>query len=264
MYTNPDVHDTDDSQCTKSLCNNRTCDILLLSKTKQEDTTVNKAIGYIRVSTAMQADEGVSLDAQRAKIEAWCSLNDYELAAVHVDAGISGKKMKNRPGLQDAMADCGKGSVLVVYSLSRLSRSIRDTMDISERLEKTGSDLVSLSEKIDTTSAAGRVVFRMLSVMAQFESEQISERVTTAMQYKKSQGGRVGTVPFGKRLDADNDSLIEDEDEMLVVAAVHHYRNAGLSMRTIVTRLEEQGYKARSGKPLQLTQVARILNVKSN
>ena len=57
---------------------------------------------------------------------------------------------------------------------------------------------------------------------------------------------------------------MEDEDEMLVVAAVHHYRNAGLSMRTIVTRLEEQGYKARSGKPLQLTQVARILNVKSN
>ena len=107
----------------------------------------------------MQADEGVSLDAQRAKIEAWCSLNDYELGAVHVDAGISGKKMKNRPGLQEAMADCGKGSVLVVYSLSRLSRSIRDTMDISERLEKTGSDLVSLSEKIDTTSAAGRVGF---------------------------------------------------------------------------------------------------------
>ncbi len=221
---------------------------------------MNKAIGYIRVSTTMQADEGVSLDSQRAKIEAWCSLNDYELVAVHVDAGISGKKMKNRPGLQSALADCKKGSALVVYSLSRLSRSIRDTMDISERLDKTGADLVSLTEKIDTTSAAGKMVFRMLSVMAQFESEQISERVSTAMQYKKKQGGRVGSIPFGKRLDADNDNLVDDDDEMLVVAAVHHYRNGGLSLRSIVSRLEEQGYKARSGKPLQLTQVARILN----
>ena len=56
------------------------------------------AIGYIRVSTDGQAQDGVSLDAQRAKIEAWCSLNDYELTAVHVDAGISGKSALNRPG----------------------------------------------------------------------------------------------------------------------------------------------------------------------
>ena len=58
------------------------------------------AIGYIRVSTEGQAQDGVSLDAQRAKIEAWCALNDYTLAAVHVDAGISGKPADNRPGLQ--------------------------------------------------------------------------------------------------------------------------------------------------------------------
>ncbi len=218
------------------------------------------AIGYVRVSTSMQAEDGQSLDAQRAKIEAWCALNDYDLKAVHVDAGISGKRMKNRPALQAALADCGKGDALVVYSLSRLSRSIRDTMDISDYLSKTGSDLVSLSEKIDTTSAAGKMVFRMLSVMAQFESDQISERVTMGMQHKKAQGGRVGTIPFGKKLDADNDTLIDDEDEMLIVAAIHHYREAGLSLRAIVTRLEEQGFKARSGKPLQLTQVARIAN----
>ena len=57
------------------------------------------AIGYIRVSTEGQAQDGVSLDAQCAKIEAWASLNDYTLAAVHVDAGISGKSADNRPGL---------------------------------------------------------------------------------------------------------------------------------------------------------------------
>ena len=217
------------------------------------------AIGYIRVSTEGQAQDGVSLDAQRAKIEAWCSLNDYELAAVHVDAGISGKNC-NRPGLQDALADCRKGSALVVYSLSRLSRSVRDTMDIGDKLAKVGADLVSLSEKIDTTSASGKMVFRLLAVMNEFERDQISERTKSALQHKKAKGERVGSVAYGYRLDNDGVTLIEDEEEQLVIAAVHGYRDAGVSLRTIVTRLDEQGYRSRSGKPFQLTQVARIAN----
>jgi DNA invertase Pin-like site-specific DNA recombinase len=60
---------------------------------------VQKAIGYIRVSTQGQADEGVSLEAQRAKIRAWCELNDAELVAVFEDAGLSGASMKGREGL---------------------------------------------------------------------------------------------------------------------------------------------------------------------
>ncbi|MBL8251978.1 MAG: recombinase family protein, partial [Candidatus Competibacter sp.] len=155
------------------------------------------AIGYIRVSTEGQAQDGVSLDAQRAKIAAWCDLNDYDLTAVHVDAGISGKSADNRPGLQAALAECKKGSALVVYSLSRLARSTRDTIEISERLNKVGGDLVSLSEKIDTTTAAGKMVFRMMAVLAEFERDQISERTASAMQFKKAKGERFGSVPCG-------------------------------------------------------------------
>jgi len=142
------------------------------------------AIGYIRVSTEGQAQDGVSLDAQRAKIEAWCELNDYTLDAVHVDAGISGKSADNRPGLQAALADCRKGSALVVYSLSRLARSTKDTISISDRFAKTGADLGSLSEKIDTTAAAGKMVFRMLAVLAGFDarSNQRTHRDRHAVQ----------------------------------------------------------------------------------
>jgi len=77
-----------------------------------------RAIGYVRVSTPLQAEDGQSLDAQRAKIEAWCALNDYPLTQVWVDAGLSGAKMKNRTGLHDALQTCGAGDVLVVYALS--------------------------------------------------------------------------------------------------------------------------------------------------
>jgi DNA invertase Pin-like site-specific DNA recombinase len=97
------------------------------------------------VSTAEQAAEGVSLEAQAARLAAWCGAHGYTLtsADVHADAGYSGKRADNRPGLQAALdAVCGAGGVLVVYALSRLARSTRDALQIAERLERAGADLV--------------------------------------------------------------------------------------------------------------------------
>ena len=217
------------------------------------------AIGYIRVSTEGQAVDGVSLDAQRAKIEAWCELNDYSITAVHVDAGISGKSADNRPGLQAALQDCRKGSALVVYSLSRLARSTKDTIEISERLAKSGADLVSLSEKIDTTTAAGKMVFRMLAVLAEFERDQISERTTTAMQFKKAQGERVGAVPYGYDLSADGVNLTANPVEQGVIVQARELHSGGMSLRKIATELQRRGFNARNGGAFQSEQVRRMV-----
>ena len=217
------------------------------------------AIGYIRVSTEGQAQDGVSLDAQRAKIAAWCELNDYTLAAVHVDAGISGKSADNRPGLQAAPAQGREGAAPVVYSLSRLARSTRDTIEISERLNKIGGDLVSLSEKIDTTTAAGKMVFRMLAVLAEFERDQISERTASAMQFKKAKGERVGSVPYGYFLDGDNTTLIENPAEQDVIRQARELQAAGLSLRKIAAELNRRGLNARNSGIFQATQIARLV-----
>ena len=219
---------------------------------------MNKVIGYIRVSTDGQAQDGVSLDAQQAKIEAWASLNDYVMGEVFIDAGLSGKNC-NRPGLQSALNACQKGDAMVVYSLSRLSRSVRDTMDISDRLAKTGVDLVSLIEKIDTTSAAGKMYFRLMAVLNEFERDQISERTKSAMQYKISKGESTGKIKFGFKLDSDGVTLIEDEDEQKVIEAILLMRDAGLSLRKIVSELERKGFTSRSGQPYQLKQVHRVV-----
>ena len=216
------------------------------------------AIGYIRVSTEGQAQDGVSLDAQRAKIEAWAMLNDYELTAVHVDAGISGKGMANRPGLQAALADCRKGSALVVYSLSRLARSTKDTIEISERLNKSGADLVSLSEKIDTTSAAGKMVFRMMAVLAEFERDQISERTATAMQFKKAKGELVGAVPYGFDVGDDGKTLVKNPTEQEAIAFMRELHAKGLSLRNIAGRLLKAGYQPRA-KDWYPASIAKIL-----
>ena len=217
------------------------------------------AIGYIRVSTEGQVQDGVSLDAQRAKIEAWCVLNDYALLEVHVDAGISGKSALNRPGLQAALTDCRKGSALVVYSLSRLARSTKDTIEISERLAKTGADLVSLSEKVDTTSAAGKMVFRMMAVLAEFERDQISERTATAMQFKKAKGELVGAVPYGFELAADGVNLVENAGEQVVIQQARELKGSGLSLRKIAAELARRGFNARNGQAFQSTQIMRMV-----
>ena len=107
------------------------------------------AIGYVRVSTEEQTN-GVSLEAQEAKIRAWCTLHDAELVAIYRDEGISGyKRRDSRPGLDRALKQvCKIKGSLVVYSLSRLARNTRETIEIGECLNTCGADLVSLSEDI--------------------------------------------------------------------------------------------------------------------
>jgi DNA invertase Pin-like site-specific DNA recombinase len=166
----------------------------------------------------------------------------------------------NRPGLQDALNDCRKGSALVVYSLSRLARSTRDTLDISDRLSKAGADLVSLSEKIDTTSAAGKMVFRMLAVLAEFERDQISERTSAALQYKKTQGEKTGGgIPYGYTLAANGVDLHPDPVEQEVVRQAKQLQTSGLSLRKIAAELQRRGFNARNGQIFQATQIQRMV-----
>jgi len=219
-----------------------------------------KAFGYVRVSSVGQAVEGVSLDAQRGKIQAWCVANDVELADVFVDAGISGGKTSNRPGLKAALdAVCkSKGNVLVVYSLSRMARSTKDTLAIAERLDKAGANLVSLSEKIDTTSAAGKMVFRLLAVLAEFERDLASERTKMAAAHKRAKGEGWAHAPFGQSKD-DVGKLVYDDDEQHAVAEVLRLRGEGKSIRGVVEAMNGSGWKARNGGRFHIASVQRIL-----
>jgi len=209
-----------------------------------------KAIGYARVSTEAQAQDGVSLDAQRAKLEAWAALNGYDLAALHVDAGLSGGRADNRPALQAALADaCRAKAVLVVYSLSRLARSTKDAIAISERLDRAGADLVSLTERIDTTTASGKMVFRLLAVLAEFERDQISERTTAAMQHLRTQGKRIsGLIPYGCDLAPDGETLTPNAGEQATIAEIAGLHARGFSLRKIVAALAARRVLSKTGK----------------
>ncbi len=187
-------------------------------------------------------------DPLQLRHRAWCEANGYMLDTVHTDAGLSGGRADNRPGLQAALdAACKRKAALVVYSLSRLARSTRDAITISERLDRAGADLLSLSERIDTTTAAGKMVFRMLAVLAEFERDQIAERTRTAMQYKKSRGEFVDALPYGWRIGADGVHLESDPAGQVVIGAARALRAQGLSLRRIGERLTADGMRPRTG-----------------
>src|ERR1035438_10194302 len=100
-----------------------------------------KAFGYCRIS--VQNDEGVSLANQQERIEAWAKANGHDLAGVFVEVRSAGRA-DNRPQLKKAMAAvCREGGILVVYSLSRFSRSVRDTLTLADQLERSGANLES-------------------------------------------------------------------------------------------------------------------------
>jgi len=217
-----------------------------------------KAIGYIRVSTQGQADEGVSLEAQRAKIEAWCAANDYTLEAVFVDAGISGKAMGNRQGLSEALDAVGKGNALVSYSMSRVSRSTRDMLSLADLLEKKGADLVSVTERIDSTSAAGKMVFRMLAVLGEFERDLVSERTKAVLAHKKANSEVYSPVPFGYTAIEGRLEVVEREARL--VAEIMQMREQGLTLRAIASEMNGRGIAGKQGGKWYASTVRHLIN----
>lgn len=209
--------------------------------------TTRKAIGYVRVSTASQAADGVSLEAQRARIAAAAAAAGLELTAIHADEGLSGKRADNRPGLTAALeAACRSKAVLVVYSLSRMSRSVPDTLAIVARLDKAGAGFVSLTESIDSTTAAGRMMVTMLAAFAAFERELTAERTTAALHHKRAKGERTGGVPFGWA--DEGGRLVAIPEEQAVLDRIADCRKLGWSYREIAAELTAAGILTKQGR----------------
>lgn len=216
-----------------------------------------KAIGYVRVSTQKQVEDGVSIDAQINKIKAWSSLNDYELVHIFVDEGISGKDTANRPQLTEALELLKKGNAFVFYSLSRVSRNVIDTINIGDRIRKKGADMVSLSEKIDTTGASGRMIFNLLAVLNQFERDQIAERTKLAIGYLRDNGKVFSHTPYGyDRLEND---LIKNAAEQATIAMMKSLKDSGYGTRKIATHLNKQGIKSKHGGKWYAKTVDQVL-----
>ena len=155
------------------------------------------------------------------------------------------------------MAEVGQGTALVVYSLSRLTRSTKDMLAFTETLEQQGADLISLTEKIDTTTAAGKMVFRMMAVLNEFERDQVSERTKAALAHKKANNQVYNHTPYGYT--RSGETLRKNDKEAAVVAQAVKLHQAGKTMRAIARHLNEHGVPTKLGKQWQPMQVSRLI-----
>jgi DNA invertase Pin-like site-specific DNA recombinase len=224
-----------------------------------------RAILYIRVSTDEQADHGVSLAAQEAKLRAYCELRGLDVAAVVIDAGVSaGKPLASREGGKRVLDLVQRKQVqaVVAYKLDRLFRNCADCLMTTEQWDKksVALHLVDLGgQTLDTSSAMGRFFLTVMAGAAELERGLVIERTTAAMAHKKAIGQRVGDIPYGYELADDGITLLPHEGEQALIDAVREARRRGLAQRAIVAELTRKGFTTRNGTAIQLTQVQRIL-----
>ena len=137
---------------------------------------MSHVLGYARVSTGDQ-----DLTGQRQRLQAIGALRIFEDV-------VSGQTFQ-RPGLTELLDYVRPGDTLAVVRLDRLGRSLRELLDVVETLKQRGVALLSLEEKIDTSSAAGELVFHVFGAIAQFERRLIAERTRDGMNAARAKGG---------------------------------------------------------------------------
>ncbi len=168
-------------------------------------------IGYARVSTNLQ-DRALQLDALHA---AGCGVVREETA--------SGKSVRSRPVITEVLTCLRKGDELVVWRLDRLGRSLRDLLDIIEVIHKAGANLVSLHERIDTTSATGRLTFQIAGAFAEFERGMIQERTLAGLTAARARG-REGGRPSKEKRAAAAVAECEGNRELLIRDVCERYK----------------------------------------
>lgn len=217
-----------------------------------------RAIGYVRVSTAKQADKGVSLEAQEERLRIYAQMQGLELVRIEVDAGESASSME-RPGLQRALAalDSFEAAALVVVKLDRLTRNIRHFCSLVDTYFRDGTHaLMSVNEQVDTSNAMGRMVLNILMSISEWEREAAVERTEAVMQHLKDTGKFTGGwPPFGWSVDAEG-ALVAVDEEQKIVAHARALRAEGMSLRAVAAALP---INPRTGKGFAASQIVRMV-----
>lgn len=213
----------------------------------------------------MQAQEGVSLDAQRERIRCYCTASGFKL--VHLAQDETSAKSLDRPGLMAALKllDSGKADALLVVKLDRLTRSVIDLGTLLNGYFLNEKHyLLSVTESLDTRNAMGRFVLYILALIAQWEREAIGERTREAMRHLKEQGVFLGRAPYGYRFgttrDANGRARLEPHgEEQAIIARVIELHKKGVQQKEIVAVLREDGTPSPRDAGRNRTMILRML-----
>ena len=221
-----------------------------------------KAIGYLRVSTKQQAEEGeYGLQTQRAWIEEYCSKNDIVITEWFEDAGYSGAK-RDRPALNRILA----GEVtnppiqyIVVAKADRIARDVQLYYAIKFLLQQNGIEIVSATEDwSEQDKLTGKILETFLALVAEIERENIKLRMSGGRRQKAKSGGYSGgNLPYGYKV--SNGEYMIHQAEAEVVRRIFAMKKSGVGVPTIAKTLESDGIVGRKGNPLARSTIQQIL-----
>lgn len=231
---------------------------------ERESGGVNKrAFGYVRVSTDMQAQFGLSIEAQQAQIAGYAQVYGYSLIGFFIDQD-SAKSTTGRPEYLKMMAevDKGKAEFIISTALDRFSRSQRDFLEFQDVYVRTNRvHLVLINQGINTELAASRQFLPLIVAFAQLERERTSERVKGIISYIRAQGGHFGKVPFGYTTIREGrlKKLVKHPENYAWLERMAEWYRSGVSFQDIKQRLNENGVKPSQSPTWTKTSVYDLL-----
>ena len=201
--------------------------------------------GYVRVSTGRQAEEGESLAAQQRAIEGYAMIQGTPMDRVFVERAVSGAKpLSDRPEGSMMLGVIQPGDVVITAKLDRMFPSALDALNICNTFKEQGISLHMIDLGGDVTgNGISRLVFTILSAVAEAERDRIRERISDVKQDQKARGRYLGgAIPFGYRVDGDG-ALIEHPKEQAAIQKMEAMQQGGQSLRAISKNLNDDGFK---------------------
>jgi putative DNA-invertase from lambdoid prophage Rac len=209
---------------------------------------------YTRVSTERQAEEGESIAVQERTVAGYAQMHGLMVDRVFSERGVSGSKpLAERPEGSALLAALRPSDTVITPKLDRMFRSASDALANLDMMKRKGVSLHMIDLGGDVTgNGIAKLVFTILSAVAEAERDRIRERVATVKADQKTRNRFLGgDAPFGYRVEAEYDAggkhkggrLVEDPDQQSAIAEMREMHRNGRSLRTIAATMQARGYK---------------------